>query len=120
MVKERSVGLHEIITHINRHGTCIVLTNANLLSCETCNYFDLCGRATNCSIGAASCLPRYCNDSYQVGKLLQASVAVWQEGVTFGKNNSVKLPTRSTSYKLVIYDFFRSTSILPNGFYYIP
>jgi hypothetical protein len=65
-IKEKSVQIHEIIDHLSKHGTCIVLTNANLLSCETCNYFNLCGRATHCSAVATSCLARYCNDSYQV------------------------------------------------------
>jgi hypothetical protein len=54
------------VNHVFRQGTCIVLTNANLLNCETCNYFDLCGRASHCSMVGANCLGRYCTDSYQV------------------------------------------------------
>ena len=56
----------EIVEYLSQQGTCIVLTNANLLNCQNCNYFNLCGRATHCTAVAGSCLARYCNDSYQV------------------------------------------------------
>ena len=44
---ESSVPIEDIVRHIHDAGTCIVLTNANLLSCETCTYFSLCGNGDN-------------------------------------------------------------------------
>ena len=46
-VHVKSVPIEDIVSHISDIGTCIVLTNANLLSCETCNYFSLCGAGDN-------------------------------------------------------------------------
>lgn len=62
-VKEKNVHIDEIIHHIAHHGTCIVLTNANLLACDSCNYFTLCRSGYS---AASNCLSlAYCNDSYQ-------------------------------------------------------
>lgn len=62
-VREASVSINEILSHLANHGTCIVLTNANLLTCDSCNYFDFCRKANS---AAANCLSlRACNDSYQ-------------------------------------------------------
>ena len=46
-VAEQSVNIEEIVRHLSEAGTCIVLTNANLLSCETCNFFSLSGSGDN-------------------------------------------------------------------------
>lgn len=51
-ITEKSVTIQDIVQHISDSGTCIVLTNANLLSCQDCNYFSLSGcensTRTNC------------------------------------------------------------------------
>ena len=60
--------LHRIF-HFYQNDLCLRLKcsiNWFQLSCETCNYFNLCGRATHCSAVTSTCLARYCNDSYQV------------------------------------------------------
>ena len=64
-VKEQKVSIEDIVNHIHDNGTCIVLTNANLLSCDTCNFFSLCGYGDN--ITNTSCfLVRTCgSNAYQ-------------------------------------------------------
>ena len=49
IIQKRSVSIVELISHIATKGVCIVLTNANLLSCEECenrSYFERPGRYT--------------------------------------------------------------------------
>jgi hypothetical protein len=64
-LREGSVSIQEIVQHLSESGTCIVLTNANLLSCETCSYFILCGNGDRAT--STSCLLlRTCgSDAYQ-------------------------------------------------------
>ena len=70
-VHEQSVPIEGIVQHIHDHGTCIVLTNANLLSCENCNYFSLCGQGENAS--KTSCfLLRNCGSSAYQGHYVLA------------------------------------------------
>lgn len=61
IVKEASVTVQDMVDHVASGGTCIVLTNANLLSCESCNFFSLCMRneATPCHILLKKCTAPY-------------------------------------------------------------
>ena len=70
-VDEQSVAIEKIVQHIHDNGTCIVLTNANLLSCENCNYFSLCGDGDNAT--NTSCfLLRTCGSSAYQGHYVLA------------------------------------------------
>ena len=44
-IEKRKTDTNHIINHIANRGVCIVLTNANLLGCESCNYYSM----TTCS-----------------------------------------------------------------------
>jgi len=52
-VSKTSTDTADIITHLANHGLVIVLTDANLLKCESCNYYNM-----SCigGIGEANCL----------------------------------------------------------------
>ena len=57
-MEKRRTHINDIIEHISNHGLCIVLTNANLLGCETCNYYSMTTLAAS-SQGIHGCLPPY-------------------------------------------------------------
>ncbi len=63
-VEERTCDLEEIVNHVAESGTVIVLTNANLLTCETCNFFSLCGQT---EVGSSCLLLRTCASSAYQG-----------------------------------------------------
>ena len=58
-----------MINHIANRGVCIVLTNSNLLGCETCNYYSMTTfcQGSGTTSGLVSCLPlcRVADTSYQ-------------------------------------------------------
>ena len=64
-IQEKSVTINEIVQHISDSGTCIVLTNANLLSCETCSYFTLCGNGENARTSSCLLLRTCGGNAYQ-------------------------------------------------------
>jgi len=70
-VVEQRVAINDIVQHINDAGTCIVLTNANLLSCETCNFFNLCGSGDN-NTNTSCFLLRTCGSSAYQGHYVLA------------------------------------------------
>jgi len=70
-VLEQRVPIKDIVKHINDAGTCIVLTNANLLSCETCNFFNLCGSGDN-NTNTSCFLLRTCGSSAYQGHYVLA------------------------------------------------
>ncbi len=63
-VEERSMELDEIVHHVGEAGTAIVLTNANLLTCETCNFFSICGQS---EVSTSCMLLRTCGSSAYQG-----------------------------------------------------
>lgn len=71
VIEEKSVTIDDIVQHISESGTCIVLTNANLLSCETCSYFCLSGKSAQNTM--TSCfLVRNCGSSAYQGHYVLA------------------------------------------------
>ena len=44
VVQKRSVSLSDLVNHVATNGVCIVLTNANLLSCDVCENNSCFGR----------------------------------------------------------------------------
>ena len=70
-VLEQRVPIEDIVQHINDAGTCIVLTNANLLSCETCSHFNLSGSGDN-TCNTSCFLLRTCGSSAYQGHYVLA------------------------------------------------
>ena len=55
-VQKRSVSILELVHHVANNGVCIVLTNANLLTCEICS--------------SISCFSKHCKYTANVAKSL--------------------------------------------------
>ena len=97
-IQEKSVTINEIVQHISDSGTCIVLTNANLLSCETCSYFTLCGNGENARTSSCLLLRTCGGNAYQGHYVL-------------GKENQMRSPDLEFHLKNRIFDLDRLRDI---------